>query len=478
MQINTGSGGWCKNDMLMLCTISNLDPDVIVISESNYSESTTNDNRRRAMFPEFKFYDKMFPNLNLARLTIMIKNKYDCERQTTLENDINPTIVLKLEISKVKHHFIIGNYRQWKGVSPQCSFNNRSEEDSIKRFESMTKIWTDVLIKGKPTYIVGDINIDRIESNDPERRQDIKKLIPILTNFQKDNNVILTNKKPTRFRPHQNPTLLDLVLTNVPNTVSENRYFNNFCSEHEAIVTTVKSTQITTNVQFVNTRDYKHLTPKNINNMINQSHKFNEIFNEKDPDSITNIFIDEMNHIINTLAPTRRVQLNKFNRNKIPNAIKETIVEVDMQRTKAINSMDREEFRQAKNLQSKLNKMMEKNHVEQIKKKLKGNRKWTTIKETKESNKIPTRIYDQDNDITSPKILANLFNNYFNDKIKKIREKFSNNNKMAIRILENWLKNPNQFSILSPQMSIPSMKLYKKLKIPNLPDVTVLPCLS
>ena len=94
--------------------------------------------------------------------------------------------------------------------------------------------------------------------------------------------------------------------------------------------------------------------------------------------------------------------------------------------------------------------MMEKNHVEQIKKKLKGNRKWTTIKETKESNKIPTRIYDQDNDITSPKILANLFNNYFNDKIKKIREKFSNNNKMAIRILENLVEKPKSVFNFKP----------------------------
>ena len=71
MQINTGSGGWTKNDMLLLCTVSNLDPDIIIVSDSNYSVSITNDYRRKALFPEYTFHDKVFQNLNLARLAIM-----------------------------------------------------------------------------------------------------------------------------------------------------------------------------------------------------------------------------------------------------------------------------------------------------------------------------------------------------------------------------------------------------------------------
>ena len=81
LQINTGSGGWCKNDMLLLCTIGNLDPDVVVISESNYTISIPNDTRRKALFPDYNFHDKMFQNLNLARLTVMIKNKHNYQRQ-------------------------------------------------------------------------------------------------------------------------------------------------------------------------------------------------------------------------------------------------------------------------------------------------------------------------------------------------------------------------------------------------------------
>ena len=34
-QINTGNGHWAKNDFILLSTITRLDPDIIVISESN-----------------------------------------------------------------------------------------------------------------------------------------------------------------------------------------------------------------------------------------------------------------------------------------------------------------------------------------------------------------------------------------------------------------------------------------------------------
>merc|ERR1711954_364246 len=85
---------------------------------------------------------------------------------------------------------------------------------------------------------------------------------------------------------------------------------------------------------------------------------------------------------------------------------------------------------------------MEKNHVVQLKNRLKGNKKWKTVNETKENNKTPTRIYDEDKDETSPRKLANLFNKYFNEKIKKIREKFTKSNDIAIRILENLMEKP------------------------------------
>ena len=62
----------------------------------------------------------------------------------------------------------------------------------------MIRWWEDAL--GYPTIFTGDTNIDRLVANDPDRRSDIKNLIPILTDFQQSNNVILVNKKPTRFR--------------------------------------------------------------------------------------------------------------------------------------------------------------------------------------------------------------------------------------------------------------------------------------
>ena len=97
----------------------------------------------------------MFPNTNHARLTIMVKSKIDFERVIALENCINPSIVLKIKTSKNKCHYVIGNYRQWKGTSPVCNYNTRKDEDCIARFNDMVKIWTNVAKLGNPTFIAG-----------------------------------------------------------------------------------------------------------------------------------------------------------------------------------------------------------------------------------------------------------------------------------------------------------------------------------
>ena len=55
----------------------------------------------------------------------------------------------------------------------------------------MTKIWDSVINKGNPIFIVRDLNIEQLETNDSERGPDLEALIPILQNVQKENNLVL-----------------------------------------------------------------------------------------------------------------------------------------------------------------------------------------------------------------------------------------------------------------------------------------------
>ena len=150
----------------------------------------------------------------------------------------------------------------------------------------MIKIWEKVLEKKKPTLILGDISIDRMECNDPESRQYLKNLIPILETFQKDNNVVLVIKKPPKHRINQRSTLLDLVLANKPDIIKIINNVNNHCSEHDGIYTLISSKSTTTNVQFVNRRNTKNLTPENLDEHIKNNYKLQLIFNKSEPTKI------------------------------------------------------------------------------------------------------------------------------------------------------------------------------------------------
>ena len=79
-----------------------------------------------------------------------------------------------------------------------------------------------------------------------------------------------------------------------------------------------------------------------------------------------------------------------------------------------------------------------------MKRGLNGKNKWKIInKEIKTEEKIPTRILNNGEDIRSPKVLANKFNNYFKEKVAKIRKDFRQNKDKAMKILKNLVKKPN-----------------------------------
>ena len=126
LQLNTGNGKWVTNNSLLLKTIDQFDPDIIAISEANmhiYDNDTCR--LRRNTFKHYMFSDKISTGAQHSRLTVMIKEHLEVQRLTRLENNINPSIVIKVKTGSRKSQVIIANYREWKGTSPGYSYNDR-----------------------------------------------------------------------------------------------------------------------------------------------------------------------------------------------------------------------------------------------------------------------------------------------------------------------------------------------------------------
>ena len=452
IQINTGNGLWTSNDMLLLCCITKEDPDIVIISESNFN---INDpkmaQRRRNLFSGFIILDKVFQQTNHARLTVMIKDTHSFERMIKLENEINPCMVIKFKLSNNKYHNIVCTYRQWKGTAPLCSFNSRIDGDCILRLQELIKVWTNTINLGNPTFICGDINVDRFEANDPMRRSDLRNLIPLISDFQSTNNVVLVNSKPTRFRQNQRPTLIDLIMTNKPDLIKDHKNIINHCSEHFGVKCEIKAVPDQIYPQFMNIRSRVNLTSSNLMNLIESNQNLCDIFSMTDPDDISDTLLKELNNIINEIAPIKKVQITKYNRLKLNKELTNEIKEADHQVTVAKETMDTEEFRLAKRKQNRLKKNMEKARVSELKKNLYGKRKWNTIKsETNHENKIPTRIISDGLDIKKPKMIAETMNNYFISKIRDIRKDFNDKDNKAMELLENMIEKPKTSFDLQP----------------------------
>ena len=96
----------------------------------------------------------------------------------------------------------------------------------------------------------------------------------------------LLNSKPTRYRQGQNPTLIDLVLSNSPKRIHDVENVINHTSEHQGVVFTLKIKDIKTNIQFCKTRDRRRLNAANILPMIEDSRKLQEIFQISDVEEL------------------------------------------------------------------------------------------------------------------------------------------------------------------------------------------------
>merc|ERR1712081_3216 len=115
IQINASNANFTTKIEELQVTIDKTKADIVIISEANVEVKNKDKmTERESKFTEFNIVDKTIGNNDKARVSMMISKKIKFKRVHEMEDDENPTIVIKIKEKLGKQLLIIGMYRQWK----------------------------------------------------------------------------------------------------------------------------------------------------------------------------------------------------------------------------------------------------------------------------------------------------------------------------------------------------------------------------
>ena len=149
-------------------------------------------------------------------------------------------LCLKIREPKGKSLMVVGLYRQWKAPSKEKANDKEGIKRQCKRLEKVGELLNKVVNDGNELVLAGDINIDRHLPNNPCQRPELKALTPILEDMMASLNLVQMNHKPTRHMIGQKSSLLDLILTSIPERILNVENFLNTLLEHEGVRCVVK----------------------------------------------------------------------------------------------------------------------------------------------------------------------------------------------------------------------------------------------
>ena len=143
------------------------------------------------------------------------------------------------------------------------------------------------------------------------------------------------------------------------------------------------------------TREWANLNKENILQEVIYNENLNKILSMTNTNDIWNNLIEELNTIINKIAPTRIIQIKKNSMPYFNKELDENIKECDEQLTKAITTKELEEWRLYRSMRNTLYKYIEiAKDIYYSEKLQKTKDMWKCIKDINNTNKtsVPRRL--------------------------------------------------------------------------------------
>ena len=98
--------------------------------------------------------------------------------------------------------------------------------------------------------VIGDLNVDQWQDNEPLMRPEIKALQPVFDSIVITNGLKRMNNKPTRFSSFQKPSLLDVILSSDPQSISKVDNVKTGLSDHDGLICQINCKDVLARPQF------------------------------------------------------------------------------------------------------------------------------------------------------------------------------------------------------------------------------------
>ena len=440
-QINKGNSAFKSKLNNVLELIERERPDILMVSEANMEEDAP------CIKNHLKGYNvklKLLGTLKIARMIVLIKSDITYERLYRYENDTNSMMLFKIKNTNRNFINLICVYRQWKLLHVDDSSSNLPTKQ-LKRLEKIIEAITGVINEGRETLLIGDVNIDLWPPNNPGQRSDIKALYELYTSVMNKLSMCQQNFKPTRFQSNTSPSLLDHVFSTHPQKINSVETRMSIIADHCLIKIQYHARTLRQRPQFKRIRDHKLVTREILMEHVGSNSRLQNIFASSDPDYIAETIVSEMNRILEEISPSKVIQCTKSYEPWKTRDTTEIQRITEKQLEHAIETSDIEEWRLFQSMRNQANKFLEfTKRTFYIERFARAGNVWKEFRQFQgqEENKSPIKIINDGKEVTSPKKLCTIFNDFFIHKIETIQSKFNPNDDEQMQILEKLIDKP------------------------------------
>merc|ERR1712240_317861 len=293
-----------------------------------------------------------------------------------------------------------------------------------ERWDNVLDKWQQAILEKKEVIVMADDNMD-FDNENYNNRYRIKAIKEKTIQFLTEHNITIHNKEPTYF-VNQTPTsCIDHIYSNCPQKITHIKTINNGLSDHATITATYHTKAPINNPKVIYTRPKHLLTEHNLNKYLNNNDIIQTVYNYTDPELIAEILMREYNNIIEIIAPRTKRQVKKNYTPYLDKETREGKRKLHQMHNKAKQTQDNDHWREYKNYRATLNKKIDKQKQDYIKKKLDNSEdRWKTLNNinNKKTFTSPRSIIHKETIITNIKEICNLANNYYISLIRKLRE--------------------------------------------------------